>query len=159
MMLALLPLLAAAAAAETQPTASGPVMNAYVMLALVMGGGSLVFVVAAVLGLFITRREAENGLGALTKRVEIIEGRPVASHEAMRELKEAVDSQVANLFSKLGGVERGAAQKADELRKEIAAQLADLSGKVASVDKSLGSVETELRLLAKAIEKGLGQER
>lgn len=158
-MMALLPLNLIAAADTVQTAAArGADTASVVMLAMVIGGSSLVFLIISVLGLFITRREADRNHEDAVKRIAALEQRSVVTVDTWKETQARLDEQVSQLFSKLGGVERGGVQRMEEVRREITGQLSDLGARLGAVDRGLGEVQTEVRLLGKTIERVLARE-
>lgn len=133
-------------------------ITSYVIAALVVGGACVIGLVGAVLSLFITRRESERNNDEAVKRIAALEQRPAVSQEQWSEVKERIEEQISQLFSKLGGVERGGAQRVEELRKEIGGQLAEMGTRLMSVDRGLAGVQTEVRLIGKYLEQLLKKE-
>lgn len=98
------------------------------------GFAVLVATGGGVFALFITRREVESR--------QVDTDRRMAQHERVHE----------NLFSKLGGVERGAGEKVEKARAEFREQLDGLHEKVNRVDRSVAAIETETRLQTRTLE-------
>lgn len=107
-------------------SSSLPVWLSGVAVVVAMAGG--------ILTLFITRREVESRQADSDRRL--------ASHEGVHK----------DIFSKLGGVERGAAEKIEKARTEFREQLGDLHEKVNRVDKSVTAIEVETRLQSRTLE-------
>lgn len=142
-------LILAAAEPANSATSYGPVFVGLMVFAAL----ALVGLIAAVTSLFITRREAEKGISQVESRLALLESRNVASGESVAEIRSELAKHVDNIFTKIGGVERGSQQKVDDMRREISGELRKLTDSIGSVEKNVAAVETEVRLIGKQIDR------
>jgi hypothetical protein len=105
--------------AEASNLATGTWVNA---------GAAVIGILTAILAVFVTRREVDSHKAETDRRLSV--------HEEVHK----------NIFSKVGGVERGAQAKVDQLRSEVSGQISDLHEKVNRVDKNVTAIEVETRL-------------
>jgi hypothetical protein len=99
----------------------------------VNAGAAVVGLGAAVLAIFVTRREVDSHKADTERRL--------SAHEEIHK----------GIFSKVGGVERGTQTKVDQLRSEFSSEIGDLHEKVNRVDKSVTAIEVETRFQSKTL--------